>query len=170
MIKAIAYHPKLNQSVVSQSFYRVDYEYDPDQNDESLSISDYNNALSGKWIGNAESEWVLPYNIALDVSESGNYRADAISTTFFIENEINEQLVTAFYYFPDVISSANLIEITGLDSNNMGIGVIKLTGYSNNVITDSIRSLRFTEDQRVMRFIYKRNDKEIEYTLTRLSD
>jgi len=167
-IKAIAIHQHLKQSIVSASYYMIDYGFYEDQFIEGLTVSDYNSKLEGKWIGSVSAPWALPYNIEMEIFSNGTYSARAISSYKYLSGE--EVLYPAFYYGTDDDSDSKTIEINDLYATGKAKGeiVIFFDPYTTN--TGELRNVSFYNDYNTLQFEFWHRGEfgPLKYTLMRL--
>lgn len=142
-IKAKAFHKHLLDSKVSQSYYYIDYQYNPDSYQETLNIEDYNNALIGEWIGHSDSPWVGNYTISLEISENGHYSAQSLSGYKYPYGD--EVWYPAFYYGTDEDSDNKVITLDNINANHEATGEITIY-FDPDSRTDELRHVRFSND------------------------
>ena len=121
-IKAIAIHPYLEPSMVSGSYYKIDYDFDENEFIDNLTVAEYNEKLVGVWIGNVSNPWTGPYNIELEVFNNGNYSAHSLSAYKYPYGV--EVLFAAFYYGTDNDSDLKKVEINDLYATGKASGEI----------------------------------------------
>ena len=141
-IKAVTIDSANQYSSITSSYYRIDYSYDTTVFLTNLSIIDYQNYLTGHWIGSIVNPWTPPYNVDLTVQIDGHYSSHAISCyKYFNGSEVCYP--TAFYYgtdndYPDK-------KITVLNVNYLGIAngdmLIRYDNFSTT--NDELRTIKF---------------------------
>lgn len=166
-IKAKAFHKHLQDSKVSQSYYYIDYQFDPHTYNETLNIEEYQNALVGKWMGYSDSPWLGDYNVEMEIFENGNYSAHSLSGYKYPYGD--EVWYPAFYYGTDEDSDNKVITLNNINAVHEASGEIKIF-FDPNSNTDELRHLRFSDDLNylVFEFWHSYQYGPIHYHFTRV--
>ena len=165
-IKAIAIHQYLEPSIVTSSYYKIDYDFDENEFINTLDVSEYNEKLIGVWIGNVSTPWTGPYNIELEVFANGNYSAHALSAYKYPSGD--EVLFPAFYYGTDNNSDLKIIELNDLYSTGKASGEI-IIFFDPNTNTGTLKQVAFSNNCNNLQFeFWHRNEYgPLKYKLTR---
>lgn len=91
-----AFHQYLESSIVVKSYYKIDYNYEPDTYMDTLSFDDYQNAIVGKWLGHVDTPWTGEYNVFLQINPNGNYSCETLSAFKYTYGD--EVSYPVFYY------------------------------------------------------------------------
>lgn len=163
-INAIAIHKYLEPSIISSSYYKIDYDLNETDFITGLTLSDYDNKLVGKWIGHVSNPWTEPYNIQIEIFENGNYSARTLSS-----GNSNGYFNPAFYWGKDDNSDLKKIEIDYLSATGMANGSIIIFFDPTNTHTGSLKNVSFYNGFNNLKFEFWRGSLgPLTYNLTRL--
>jgi hypothetical protein len=171
-IKAFAAKTGMKDSYIVTSYYKIDYNFDPEKYMSNLTFGDYNLYIQGTWIGHVETPWTEPYNVLISFYNTGIYSAYSISTTRFIRS-YDDYWGPAFYYGTDEDSVLKTYEIYDLYSNGKALGRIKI-GWNNggDVLGTTQGALKFIAFQSLnnMTFEFWHFDRygPVKFILTRM--
>ena len=166
-IKAIAIHKYLEQSLISSSYYKIDYNYVPDIYMDSLDLTTYKEMITGKWIGHVTTPWTGPYNVQIEFFANGNYSAHSLSGYKYPGGD--ETFFPAFYYGTDNDSELKTIDINDLYANGKAKGDIVIY-FDPNTNTGSLEHISFSNDFNNLQFEFWHQNQygPLTYYLTRI--
>ncbi|MEQ8474126.1 MAG: chitobiase/beta-hexosaminidase C-terminal domain-containing protein [Marinoscillum sp.] len=168
VIKAIAIQENLGRSIVTESFYKIDYHYLPAFHIESLDLTAYNEKMVGRWVGHVKTPWTDPYNIKLKIQPDGTYSARTLSPYLLPESEIIEH--PAFYYGTDADFNEKQLELEFIDADGFANGEIQIVFDEEVTNKGAIKNLRFYHDYNIMKFEFwhRYHTGPLEYKFTRI--
>lgn len=170
-IKALAVHKKdLEPSIITSSYYKIDYSCLPGKNIDSIDLDTYNEKIVGKWIGHVHTEWTDSYNVQLEIFSDGTYSAHSLSPYVHPHSTIEEVVQPAFYYGTDSDSELKKIQLDSVDQAGAASGEISIVFFDGEINTGSIKNLHFSYDYNIMKFEFWHRDTygPFEYKFTRV--
>ncbi|MBN1968750.1 MAG: chitobiase/beta-hexosaminidase C-terminal domain-containing protein [Candidatus Delongbacteria bacterium] len=164
-VKAWAYSSEMYLLGSVSSFYKIDYTYNDYDFNTDLSLEEFKDKFTGKWIGFTSNEWTSDYNVYFDFRDCGLYSARSISLC-----DSNECMTSALYWGTDADSFNKTFEI---ESINCGIGYGNIILYwSSEVVKEAtLNNIRFSKDCNNLSFsVNYENSSPLNYVLTRINE
>lgn len=153
-IKAMSKNGHGVKSKVTESYYRIDYSFNPEIFNNQLELSDFQDKFQGTWIGSRSTPWTSDINVEITFNKEGTYSSKSLTP----DN-------VGFYYGSD--DEVNSYTISDVNSDGSAMGKI---GRFNDSSIGDMKFIKFSEDLNVLSFEFwnKGENGPLKYTLTRI--
>jgi len=153
-IKAMSKNALGVKSKVTESYYKIDYSYDPEVFSNQLEVADFQDEIQGRWIGFGSTPWTSDMNIEVTFNEDGTYNSKSLTPDHI-----------GFYYGSD--DEDNSYTIYDVNSDGSAMGTI---GRFNDSSIGDIKFIKFSENLNVLSFEFwhRRETGPLKYTLSRV--
>ncbi len=166
-IKAITLHKYLKESIMSSSYYKIDYKYNPEIYLDTLDLNAYRNNITGKWIGHVTTPWTGPYNVQIEFFANERYSAYTLSAYKYPYGD--EVVFPPFYYGTEGYYDSNRIYIYDIYTDGKALASIALYFDPFTILNGSLKYISFVSDLNNLTFEFWRDGYgPLTYHLTRL--
>jgi hypothetical protein len=167
LIKAITLHKYLKESIMSSSYYNIDYKYNPDIYLDTLDLNAYRKSITGKWIGHVTTPWTGPYNVQIEFFDNERFSAYTLSAYKFPYGD--EIVNPPFNHGTEGYSDSNRIYIYDIYTDGKALASISLYVNPSTIIRGSLNYISFVSDLNNLTFEFWQDEYgPLTYYLTRL--